>query len=70
MIVTPEKIARERITKWIKSEQGRNGKKQSDIANVLMTTQSNVSQRINTGTFKAYELILLSQKLDFDISKL
>lgn len=70
MIVTPEMVARERVKKWIKSEQGRNGIRQKDIANVLHMSQNNVSERTNTGTFKAYELILLQDKLGFDLERI
>lgn len=69
-IVTPEQIAKEKVTKWIKSEQARTNRNQTDIANVLHTNQSAISQRLKAGTIKGYELILLSQKLGFDLSRL
>lgn len=69
-IVTKEQIAREKVKKWILTESIMNDVKQVDIANALTTTQSNISKKTECGSFKAFEIILLQQKLGFDISKL
>lgn len=68
--VTPKQIAKERIRKWIQIESIKNDVNQYDIARVLMTTQSNISQKTKNGSFKAYEIVLLNQKLGFEISNI
>ncbi|MCQ2211292.1 MAG: hypothetical protein MJZ34_13490 [Paludibacteraceae bacterium] len=68
--VTPKQIAKERIRKWIQIESIKNDINQEDIARVLMTTQSNISQKTKNGSFKAYEIVLLNQKLGFEISNI
>lgn len=70
MIVTPEKVAKEKITKWVKIESIKKDVKQKQIAEVLHMTQENVSHKVKNGSFKAYEIVLLYQKLGFDIASL
>lgn len=69
-ILTPEMVAKEKITKWIKIESIRHDVKQKHLADVLHTTQENISQKTKNGSFKAYEIVLLNAKLGFDLSKL
>lgn len=69
-IVTPEQMARERISRWIRTEKARTNKSQKEMADVLGIYQPNISKRIADGSFDGYELILLSNKLGFDLSKI
>lgn len=70
VICTPEKMARDRVSQWVRTEMALQDTTQKAVAKALNVPQSAISRRLKDGSFKAWELVILERRLGFDLQTL